>query len=658
VRFAAESWLFLLFGLPLLLGLLRVSDRRARHRLRALLGERATDHIEEDNPRLRQWRRFLLLVGIFWLVIALARPQWGAHEVVVKEKGTDIVVALDISNSMMAEDLAPNRLERAKAELANFLSGIPRGRVGLVLFAGSAFVQCPLTMDYGTAQIFLRMAAPDMISEQGTAIAAALATARQLLSGGGGRGGDTFEAIVLVTDGEDLEGEWEQEVQKCRDDGVVILPVGVGQETGGLIPVTDAQGRAAGFMKDEEGNVVMTRLDLAALERMAVISGGTLFRIGAEGLAGERLHDALGRLGERELEERRISAFEERFIWPLSLALLSLWIRLLLRPRNRKANASSHRRPAVGLGLFLVSQQVLVLQLLLLANSPALALDVLRFPGAADAANGRELFTQEKYEEALQAFETARALNPDDPRLSLAVGETLYKLERYEDALREFQRSLVLSESVDLRAESLYNAGTSLLAQGDPAKAAEALLQSLRLDPDQVDALHNLEIAMNLLQQSNSSQQGDSTEDQQTSQQQPEDSSQPTGEGDQKQQRGQQGEDSAEERPQGQTTDQQAPQPQAEDGAPQEERPQAPEPPSGQEPEPEEQPAPAQPPPQQHTPPESQESDSRASEADPNQMTQDEALRLLRALDHDEEQLKRSVQKRLKGGKAKSGKRW
>jgi Ca-activated chloride channel family protein len=614
MRFAAEAWLILLLGLPFLVVFLRWNDRRARHRLSVLLGERAEEHVERDNPRLRGWRRFLLLNGIFWLILALARPQWGANEVVVKEKGTDIVIALDISNSMLAEDIPPNRLERAKSEVADFLSRLPRGRIGLVLFAGSAFVQCPLTLDYGTAQIFLRMAGPDMISEQGTAIAAALSTARDLLAGGGGQGGDAFQAILLVTDGEDLEGEWEEELKRCREKDIVILPVGVGLETGGLIPVTDDAGRAAGFMKDADGNVVMTRLDLASLERMAGLSGGTFFRIGEDGLAGERLRDVLVRLGERELEERRISAYKERFVWPLSLAWLSIWFGIVVQPRRR--TGVRNRLPlAVGLTLGMILTHLSLVGTLHAAVS-------LRPPGAAEAEEGRDLYATGQYEEALKAFETARAINPDDSRLSLAVGEALFELGRYDEALREFRRSLALAHSPDLQAESLYNAGTSWLAQDDPARAAEALLRSLQLDADQVDALHNLEVALKWMEQN---QQREQQQEQQQDQQQDQEQQ------DQEQHRQDQ-EQGRDQQEQGQEQRQQPP-------------PEQPESQDGQEPD-------------DQSDDTGSEEPSPPPEGDQEQMSPEEAMSLLRALDRDEEQLKHSIQQRLRGGKPKSGKRW
>ena len=533
MNFAAENWLLFLLVLPLLLVVFRWSDRRARERLRALFAGRVERQLERYNPRLEQWRRFLTLAGLFCLIIALARPQWGASEVVVTQKGTDIVIALDVSNSMLAEDVPPNRLGRAKAELGRFLEQQRRSRVGLVLFAGAAFVQCPLTIDYGTTSLFLRMAAPDMISQQGTAIANALEVSRDLLEQAGGHG-EAFRAILLVTDGEDLEGAWADEARHCVDAGIMVIPVGIGEETGGLIPLFDNQGRPDGFMKDNEGNVVMTRLDLTALEQLAAVGGGSSFRVGVDGLAGERLRQVLDRLGERDLEERRISAYQERFAWPLSAAVLCFLIRFLIAPRRRGRGTGQQGgredlvRPTAFLAVLamvlsggLIAETVLGLvpgRLGDVCGPGRVVAGPLRPEGAGLAAQGRESYLSGEYETALQDFEAARALAPDDPRLSLAVGETLHRLERYQDALTEFQRAYTLTEAVALQAESLYNAGTSLLALGDPAQAAELLRQSLALEPGREDALLNLEIALRRLEEQQEQEQQEQDQQQQDEQ--------------------------------------------------------------------------------------------------------------------------------------------
>ncbi|MBM4131997.1 VWA domain-containing protein, partial [bacterium] len=314
MRFGAQPWLW---AVPLLAALwlvLRLRGRAAARDLRRLLGDSAAAHVEGRRDSLAGWDRFLLLAGLFWLLVALARPQWGASEVTVTQQGSDVVVALDISNSMLAQDVAPSRLERAKTELGSFLARVSDSRIGLVFFAGAAFVQCPLTLDYGTADMFLKMADTELLSEQGTNIGAALATARQLLARGrDGESAQGFQAIILVTDGEDLEGQWEQEAEACRREGIRVIPVGVGSTEGGLIPAVDGQGRPSGYLKDEQGNVVTTHLDLSSLERLGALGDAGTFRLGVDGLAGDRLYRELQRLGRRDLEDRRVSAYQERF---------------------------------------------------------------------------------------------------------------------------------------------------------------------------------------------------------------------------------------------------------------------------------------------------------------------------------------------------------
>lgn len=632
MRFAQEVWLYVVPLLPFLWLLLRAGDRRARTRRTLLLGEQAAAHIEGDNGRLRSWDRFLLIGGFFWLLLALARPQWGASEVTVTQRGSDVVVALDISNSMLAEDVVPNRIERAKAELGAFLDRLQNSRVGLVFFAGSAFVQCPLTLDYGTAQIFLNMADPDMLSEQGTAIASALDTARELLARGkeGGPSG-SFQAVLLVTDGEDLEGGWEAGAQACIDAGIRIIPVGVGDEAGGLIPVTDNQGRSAGFMKDPDGGVVLSRLDMASLERMAALGGGSPFRIGVDGLAGDRLFVELERLGKRDFEDRRISAYQERYLIPLLLAFGSLGLRMLLRPRRRQDQTGA-RSTAVLLA-FLVG-------LATGAGPQGGAVAGVVTPESQAMARGRELYVSGDYQGALTEFGSALVHDPDNPLVSLAMGETLHRLQQYQEAVREFERTLTLTGEPELRAEALYNSGTSLLGAGDPEAAAAKLRESLALDPDQADALFNLELALRMMQEQQQQQEQDQGQDDQQQQEKKQE--------DQERQNRDQGEQEPQDRQDQDKQDQDQQQGQDQQQEQEQEQQQQQEQQQDQQQDQQQ---------NQESQPQDQDSEQE-QESDPEQLTKDQAMQILNALDRDEEELKRSVQQRLKGGKPKSGKRW
>ena len=606
MHFAVGTWLVALVVVPALWLAFQAADRRARERSKILLGERAGDHREDWNPRVRSWRRFLYLAAVAGLILALARPQWGASEVTVTQRGRDVVVALDISNSMLAEDVTPSRLERAKAELTAFLRSQKDSRVGLVLFAGGAFVQCPLTADYGTAEIFLQMAAPDMISSQGTALATALSTSRELLLSGRAEGGaKDFQAILLVTDGEDLEGNWEAEVQACQREGITVIPVGIGEETGGLIPVTDDQGRPAGFLKDDDGQLVLSRIDLTSLERLASMGGGSTFRVGLDGLAGERLRTVLERLGRRDFEQRQVTAWQDRYHWPLGLALLSLMLAVLVRPRHRISTA-----------------MVLAGLLMGMLNASPVHAEIVRPPGAEAAQRGQAAYLAGDFNEALKEFQTARALSPEDARLALAVGEALYHLERYEEATREFERARQMTDIPELQAESLYNAGTTALIQGDTEGAVEHLRESLRLEPMREDALRNLEAALLQQQQQQQQQQQDQDQEQQEDQEKKDDEEQEQ-EQDQQDQQDQEQQQDQEPQDQEQEQDQEQQQPQEEQQ----------EPPAEDQPQPEPEP--------------SQE-----------ELDKEQALQLLKALDRDEQELKRSVQRRLHGGPTKSGKRW
>jgi Ca-activated chloride channel family protein len=617
LRFAAQPWLWAVPLLAVLWLALRLWEAKGRTRLRGLLGDRADEHVEGRRPLLLGWDRFLLLAGLFWLLIALARPQWGASEVTVTQRGSDVVVVLDISNSMLAEDVAPSRLERAKTELGSFLTRVQESRIGLVFFAGAAFVQCPLTLDYGTADMFLKMADTDLLSEQGTNIGAALAAARQLLAKGReGESGEGFQAIVLVTDGEDLEGQWEKEAETCQKEGIRLIPVGVGSTEGGLIPAVDRQGRPAGFLKDDEGNVVTTHLNLEAMEKLGAIGGAGTFRLGVDGLAGDRLYRELQRLGRRDLEDRRVSAYQERFVWPLLMAIVCLVLRLGLRPWRRAA--------------------VLPLLVVLVGFGgavPASAADLVR-DGAAVAAEGRRLYGQGDFEGALSAFEGAVVQAPGDPVLSLAVGETLFRLGRFPEATKEFERVLTLTDDQDLRAEALYNRGTAALAGGDAKSAIKDLRDALAIDPAQQDAALNLEAAMRRLQQEQQEHQ-EQKDDKEQEKEEKEDNQQDQQKQDQQKQ---------DQQKQDQQKQEQQKQEQQKQEQQKQEQQQQPQPDEQQQDKPEQQEQQQQPPRPEGTP--------------PPELTDEQAAQILKALDRDEEELKRSLQKRVQGGRPRSGKRW
>ena len=333
MQFARGEILWLLWLLPLLWGVFWLARQKARRKTVEFTGPKLEESlIDGRRDRKRTLRAALRLLLLSQLILAAARPQWGASEVEVQQKGIDVVFALDISRSMLAEDIKPSRLIRAKLELSDLLGRLGGDRVGLVFFAGAAFPQCPLTVDYSAARLFLSQADPSMITSQGTNLKAALTTALELFDAKQG----AYRAILLVTDGEDFAGGIEEITRKLSQAGVAVFPVGMGSAEGAPIPLLDVNGRKEGFLRDEKKQVVMTRLKEEPLVKLAQESGGIYLRAGSGGLDLASISAGLARLQSRTYQATRVTSYQERYGWPLAAALLILLFEPLLVDRRRR----------------------------------------------------------------------------------------------------------------------------------------------------------------------------------------------------------------------------------------------------------------------------------------------------------------------------------
>ena len=258
-------------------------------------------------------RGSLFGAGLFFLLLAAAGPQCGERTELVKRSGIDLVIALDASNSMLARDVKPSRLDRARLEVTALLDRLKGDRVGLVVFAGDAFVQCPLTTDYAAARLFLRAVDPAGMPQQGTAIAAALWEARRVLDGGGR--GSAAKAVLLITDGEDQEGEALKAASELGEAGIRIYAVAVGSETGEPIPLVDKNGNVSGYKKDREGRTVLTRTDVAGLRELASRGNGLVLSGGAAELGVLSLLPELDKLQKGDLESRLSVQYDDQYMW-------------------------------------------------------------------------------------------------------------------------------------------------------------------------------------------------------------------------------------------------------------------------------------------------------------------------------------------------------
>jgi Ca-activated chloride channel family protein len=332
MHFARPEFLYLFWLIPALGLFLAWSLRNRRRRLEILISPALAPKLTREFSRGKAVVRALLLLGCFvFMILALSRPQWGLKLETVRRHGVDILVALDTSYSMNAEDVSPTRMAKAKGEIRSLLGRLKGDRIGLISFAGSAIVQCPLTLDYGAISLFLDVASTESIPDPGTSLAAAITTANAAFIAKERK----YKVLVIVTDGEDLEGQIESAVEKAKAGGVVITTIGVGTPDGRPIPVRDAKGNVVEYRRDPNGQVVISRLDEKALAQIAASTGGRYFRATtAEGELDE-IYGEISQMEKKELESKLYQNFEDRFQYPLAMAILLLVIEAGMSERRK-----------------------------------------------------------------------------------------------------------------------------------------------------------------------------------------------------------------------------------------------------------------------------------------------------------------------------------
>jgi len=331
MRFARPELLMVLWpALVLVPALLVWAFRSSDRARRALLAEELLPKLARGwNPGRRRLKAVLQGTALLLLLFALTGPRVGSRETTVKRRGADLIFAIDTSLSMQAADIPPSRLAKARRQVSALFDRLDGDRVGIVAFAGSAFLQCPLTLDYGAARMFLEVLDENAVSRPGTNLGAAIRTAMAAFPDSAAAG---HEAILLITDGEDHSGDAVEVAEEAAARGIRIYTIGIGSEAGEPIPVPD------GFKKDRKGEVVLSALDAETLERIALATGGEFHRATTGELELDRIYESLSRLEEKELASRSFTQWEERFQFPLGLALLLLLLDFCLpegvRPRR------------------------------------------------------------------------------------------------------------------------------------------------------------------------------------------------------------------------------------------------------------------------------------------------------------------------------------
>ncbi|HTL56984.1 MAG TPA: VWA domain-containing protein [Candidatus Limnocylindrales bacterium] len=492
MSFAHPNILFLLLVFPpLLMAFLWWSGRKRQQLMTQFIQARLLPGLVAGvSTRRQRIRSACLVAAVACLIVALGRPQWGFAWQEVKQRGVDVVVAIDVSKSMLAQDIAPNRLARAKLAAMDLMQVSKGDRLGLVAFAGSAFLQCPLTIDDVAFRQSLDALDVNTIPEGGTAIAEAIETTETAF-----KEGDNHRVLVLMTDGEDHDSGALEAAQKAAKAGLRIYTIGIGTADGELLRIKNANGQDD-YIRDEQGNVVKSHLNESLLREIAGASeGGFYLPLRGAKTIDSLYSEGLSKLPKSEHQQRLIKQFTDRYQWPLGLAILLVALEMVLPERKKE---SARQKAAVAKP---VLQAAVLIGLALLEPRAAL--------GSTSSAL-RE-YKSGKYEQSLKEYEQLLTRNADDSRLHFNAGAAAYRSRQFDIATKQFNEALA-SQDVKLQQLAYYNRGNALYRLGegipDPKKKTDAWEKalkdydlSLKLNPQDADAKYNREFVKKRLEE-------------------------------------------------------------------------------------------------------------------------------------------------------------
>ncbi len=331
-RFANPVYLYLLLLLPVIVALYIINLIRKRNALKRLGDGNLVSRLVPEMSRVRPPVKFLLqLTALTAGIIMLSRPQFGSKIEDVKKQGVEVIIALDVSNSMLAEDIQPDRLTRAKQAISRLVDDLDNDKIGLIIFAGDAYVQIPITTDYVSAKMFLSTISPNMVPKQGTAIGAAISLGMRSFSPGEGKS----KAMIIITDGENHEDDPVKEAEEAAKAGIVIHTVGIGSTEGVPIPIMNNGKRD--YLKDADGNTVITKLDEDILKKIALSTNGNYVRANNSNIGLDEIFSAIKKMKKQDLESTMFTEYNDQFqIFAAITLLMLLGDFIIMERKNRR----------------------------------------------------------------------------------------------------------------------------------------------------------------------------------------------------------------------------------------------------------------------------------------------------------------------------------
>ncbi len=428
--------------------------------------------INDYSPRKFLVKFCLFAAAFGFIVLALANPRKPSGASNIKRNGIDVMIALDVSNSMLAQDIQPNRLERAKQLISKLIDKMPNDRVGIVVFAGRAYLQMPLTPDLVAAKLYLSTASPDVVPTQGTVIGDALKMCYASFNAKEKK----YKSIILISDGEDHDETAEKLSRSLAEEGVMVNTVGIGSAEGATIddPITGEH------KKDAEGKTVITKLNETGLRNIAAATGGVYKLFTSTDDVAHAIESQLKTMGQRSITETSLANYQNYFPYLLGLALLLLLIEFFMSEKKR-TRKEKNNQPAMSV------------LLLFILPVPAISFSQ-NTNQLINAAN--DLYKEKKYSEAISAYKKIIEKKPGNSTAQYNLGNALYKNNNGADAIKAYEQAIVFSKNDIEKGEAFYNKGVILQNEKKLPECIEAYKKALKLNPADEDARLNLQKAL------------------------------------------------------------------------------------------------------------------------------------------------------------------
>ena len=501
-RFESPIYLYLLAVIPLLFIIRLFMVRQQKKRLRRFGDPELVRQLMPDVSRFRPAVKFwLLLAALTLLIVMMARPQFGTKISHEKRTGIETIIAMDVSNSMLAEDVAPSRLDRSKMMMENLVDNFSNDKIGLIVFAGDAFIQLPITSDYVSAKMFLSSISPSMINTQGTDIAAAINMASHSFTPQEGVG----KAIIVITDGEDHEGGALEAAKAAKDKGQRVYVLGVGSPNGAPIPTGNGD-----YMKDNAGQTVMTGLNEQMCREIAQAGGGAYIHVGNNSSAQEQLDTELDKLAKKEIESTIYSDYDEQFqavgILVLLLLIAEICILEIKNPLLKNVSLFKRGGKSESRGERAASPRLVLLLFMFLAS----CLSPLTSVAQTDrqlVRRGNKQYRAGNAADAEVSYRKAVEKNPRNAQANYNLGNALMQQRKDSIAVSQLETAAKLETNPVRKAQAYHNMGVVCQQHQMFGEAIEAYKEALRNNPADDQTRYNLELCKRQQQQQQQNQQ-------------------------------------------------------------------------------------------------------------------------------------------------------